>query len=313
MAPDTLAVAVAASAVLVVALGLVGALVDHHLAFRASNEATRLREHIAELEATKEALEETSQNLAVALTAADEANNAKSRFLAAMSHELRTPLNAVIGFSEVLKMESFGALGSPRYKEYVSDIHASGTHLLAVINDILDISRLDSGDMSLEETAFELKKVIHDCVRMMSHQASGAGITLDEEVEDGLPLVRADERRIKQVLINLLSNAVKFTHANGSILVRAFRATDGISISVTDTGIGIAKPDLARALERFGQVDSTLSRKYEGVGLGLPLARQFMEFHGGSLELKSMPNVGTTVVLTLPASRIVARLPVAAA
>jgi signal transduction histidine kinase len=313
MAPDALAIAVAASAVLVIALGLVGALVDHHLALRASNEAVRLREHIAELEATKEALEETSQNLAVALTAADEANQAKSRFLAAMSHELRTPLNAVIGFSEVLKMESFGALGSPRYKEYVADIHASGTHLLAVINDILDISRLDSGDMSLEETALDLKKVIHESLRMMSHQAAAAGVALDEEIDDGLPLVRADARRIKQVLINLLSNAVKFTQAKGSVLVRAFTAAEGVAISVTDTGIGIGKADLARALERFGQVDSTLSRKYEGVGLGLPLARQLIEMHGGSLELKSMPSVGTTVVVTLPVSRIVARQSVAAA
>jgi signal transduction histidine kinase len=313
MAPDALAVAVAASAVLVVALGLVGALVDHHLAFRASNEAVRLREHIAELEATKEALEETSQNLAVALTAADEANNAKSRFLAAMSHELRTPLNAVIGFSEVLKMESLGPLGSPRYKEYVSDIHTSGTHLLSLINDILDISRLDAGDMTLEESTVDLEKVIGEALRMMSLQARESDVTLGQEIEPGLPLVRADARRVKQVLINLLSNAVKFTRAQGSVLVRAFAENDGISISVTDTGIGIAKADLARALERFGQVDSTLARKYEGVGLGLPLARQFVELHGGTLELKSIPNVGTTVLVTLPARRIVARLPVAAA
>ncbi len=303
--PMTLAIAVAAVAVLIVALGLIGAIVDDHLAARSRGEAERLRAHIAELETTKNALEKTSRNLMVALDAAASANRAKSSFLAAMSHELRTPLNAVIGFSEMLMLETFGPLGNARYQGYAKDIHGSGTHLLALINDILDLSRIDAGEMRLDEDVLSLEDVVGQSLRFVAQQAEAGGVALDASFESGLPPVRADQRRLKQALINLLANAVKFTAGGGHVSVRAVRSDGGIAIAVADTGIGIAPADIPRALERFGQVDSTLARKYEGAGLGLPLAKQFMELHGGTLRLESTLNVGTTVTITLPASRIV--------
>jgi signal transduction histidine kinase len=312
MDPFTLAVAVAASAVLIVALGLIGALVDSHLAQRASGEARRLRTHIAELEATKSALEQTSQNLTVALDAAAAANHAKSSFLASMSHELRTPLNAVIGFAEMMTTEAFGPLGNKKYRDYASDIRSSGIHLLTIINDILDISRIDSGEGRLEEEVLDLRLVISQSLRMVAHQAELSTVELKTTIEPGLPRMRGDKRRLKQVLINLLANAVKFTPAGGRVSVRAWREDERIAVSVSDTGIGIPKKDLQRALERFGQVDGRLARKYEGVGLGLPLATELMKMHGGSLTLESAENVGTTVTVFLPRSRIVDALIVAA-
>ena len=304
--PATLAIAVAAVAVLIVALGLIGAILDDHLAHRSAGEAKRLRAHIVELEATKAALEQTSRNLLMARDAADAANRAKSSFLAAMSHELRTPLNAVIGFSEMMKLEAFGPLGNKRYLDYSKDIHSSGVHLLALINDILDLSRIDAGEGKLDEEELDLGDVIGQSLRLVAQQAETGGLVLASSCESGLPPVRADARRLKQALINLLANAVKFTPPKGQVSVRAFRTEAGIAIAVSDTGIGIATQDIPRALERFGQVDSTLARKYEGAGLGLPLAKQFMELHGGALTLESTLNVGTTVTVTLPGWRIVA-------
>jgi signal transduction histidine kinase len=313
LAPSMLAIAVAAAVALIMGCGLIGAMVDRHLANRASEGAERLRAHIVELEATQAELEQTSANLTVALEAADAANLAKSRFLAAMSHELRTPLNAVIGFAEMMAMESFGPLGSPHYKEYASDIRGSGVHLLALINDILDLSRIDAGAADLQEEELDLRLVISQSMRMVAHQAEAGGLALDRAFEDRLPRLFADRRRVKQVLINLLANAIKFTPAGGSVQVRAFRSEGGVAIAIADTGIGIAATDIPKALERFGQVDSSLSRKYDGAGLGLPLARQLMELHGGSLELASEPLKGTTVTVTFPAARLLAAGAAAAA
>jgi signal transduction histidine kinase len=298
--PSTLAIAVMASAMLIVALGLVGALVDHHLADRASREAERLRAYVVELERTRDALQRTSRELG----AADAANNNKAQFLAAMSHELRTPLNAVIGFSDLLKLETFGPLGDNRYKEYARDIHASGTHLLSLINDVLDIARLDDGQLNLTEESIDIVALVSEVVRMMTPQAETAGVTLRNEVRGVLPMLLADARRIRQVLLNLISNAVKFTPPGGSVTVSARLDDAGLALSVADTGIGIAEADIPRAFERFGQVDSTLARKYQGAGLGLPLARDLVELHGGKLTLRSQPMVGTTVTITLPASRL---------
>jgi signal transduction histidine kinase len=303
--PTALAFVVAAGAILIVALGLTGALVDFHLGQRASNEAHRLREHIHELEMTKQRLEQTSADLTEALAAASAANTAKSQFLAAMSHELRTPLNAILGFSEMLSRQSYGPLAE-RYRDYVQDILASGAHLLSLINDVLDISRLDTGDAKLDERVFEIGDVIDEAVRMIAGEACIADISLHIEIGDSLPSVRADQRRIRQVLLNLLYNAVKFTPSGGSIKVSANRRHDSLAIAVTDTGIGIAEKDIPKALERFGQVDSRLSRKYVGVGLGLPLAKQLMELHGGTLKLASTIEVGTTITVTLPSGRLVA-------
>jgi len=305
MAPQMLAIAVAAGALLIVVLGLVGALVDSHLESRSEREAVRLRAHIAELETTKIALEAASARLSLALTDAAAANQAKSAFLAAMSHELRTPLNAIIGFSEVMATEAFGAIGLPRYRDYARDIHTSGAHLLALINDILDLSRIDAGDARLEEKGIDLADLVTESLRMVDGQAAKGGLTLTTAFAPDLPRVRGDARRLKQVLINLLANAVKFTPAGGTVAVRVRRAGGGIAISVADTGIGIAPGDIPRALEPFGQVDSSLARKYDGVGLGLPLAKQLIELHGGTLRLTSTLYVGTTVTVTLPASRLV--------
>lgn len=297
IAPATLAIAVAASAILVVALGLVGALVDRHLAQRASAETSRLREYIAQLEQTRE-------ELGIALEDADAANQSKTEFLAAMSHELRTPLNAVIGFSEIIEREAMGPIGNPRYKQYISDIRASGKHLLALINDILDLNRLDSGVAGLNEEVFDIAETISESVRMMSPQSKAAGVLVRNDVSHPLPGVKADRRRIQQVLLNLLSNAVKFTPNNGRVTVSSGLADEGLTISVADTGIGIAPDDIPRAFERFGQIDSSLARRYEGAGLGLPLARDLVELHGGKLTLESTPEVGTTVHIMLPRQRL---------
>jgi signal transduction histidine kinase len=221
-----------------------------------------------------------------------------------MSHELRTPLNAVIGFSEVLTMEIFGPLGNPRYLEYVRDIRGSGAHLLALINDILDLSRLDEGAANIDEQEVEIVDLIGSTLRMMQGQAATAEVTLDRSIAPRPPRLFGDKRRLQQVLINLVSNAVKFTPPGGKIMVRAFRSGAEVAIAVEDNGIGIAATDIQKAFERFRQIDSRLARKYEGTGLGLPLARQLMELHGGRLTLESEPNLGTTATIFLPAERV---------
>ncbi len=239
--------------------------------------------------------------------AAEIANRTKSEFLANMSHELRTPLNAIIGFSEIIQQEMFGAIDSPRYKEYAADIHDSGTHLLNLINDILDVSKAEAGKVELQETRVRVSEVIDASTRLVTARAREAGIHLSLPQVDDLPLLFVDERRLKQVLLNLLSNAVKFTQAGGRVTVEAAIDQRGFVMRVIDTGIGIAQEDIPKALEPFGQVDSKLSRKYEGTGLGLPLSKGLVELHGGRLELASEVGVGTTVTIILPSERIVQR------
>ena len=223
-----------------------------------------------------------------------------------MSHELRTPLNAVMGFSETMMGEPYGPLGSPRYREYLDCIHTSGAHLLSLINDILDIARFDAGQGELKEDIFDPAAEIADITRMMQPQAEKAGVTLFVDVAPDLPQMRGDRRRIRQILLNLLSNGLKFTKAGGRVTVRACRTAEGLVMQVTDTGIGIAPHDFSKALEPFGQVDSSLARKYEGTGLGLPLTRQMVELHGGQLTLESVLGQGTCVTVTLPAWRLAA-------
>jgi signal transduction histidine kinase len=302
LAPTSLAVAVAATALLIVGIGFVTAVIDRHLESRAIQESERLRAYIAELEATKEKLEQTSTNLATALEAADAGNRAKSSFLAAMSHELRTPLNAVIGFSEMIKKEIFGPLGHNNYREYIADVHACGTHLLELINNILDVSHLDGGGISLQENECDLGAIIADVLKHLDHQAQNRSVHVVNDVCGPIP-VWADSARLHQAILNILANAIKFTPAGGKVMIDASRQPDGLTLTVTDSGIGMSESEVLTALERFGQVDGRLSRKFDGVGLGLPLAKQLLELHGGKLTIESAPGSGTKVQLALPLSR----------
>jgi signal transduction histidine kinase len=237
---------------------------------------------------------------------AEASSRAKSNFLANMSHELRTPLNAIIGFAELLETEAFGPLGSERYREYAHVIIGSGTHLLGLINDVLDLSRLDAGRAELVEETISVEHLVDTVFTMVEQQAAKGDIELLVDVMPGLPQLRGDARRIRQVLINLLANSLKFTPAGGSVSLRASLNILGeLSIAIADTGIGIAADDIPKALERFGQVDSRLTRKFEGAGLGLPLAKQLMELHGGTLCLASKLNFGTVVTITFPVERLV--------
>jgi signal transduction histidine kinase len=238
---------------------------------------------------------------------AEAASAAKTQFLANVSHELRTPLNAIIGFSDIMRKEMIGPLGSAKYHQYVSDIHESGGHLLTLINDLLDLAKIEAHKHQLDEDACSLGEIIEAGTRLLSERAGNAGLRLVSEIDAALPLVRADERKLKQILLNLLSNAMKFTPEGGTITVRAGpRGDGGTMLSVTDSGIGIPPQKLTQVLEPFVQVESAYSRRHAGTGLGLPLCKAFAELHGGALHLESALGAGTTVTLTLPAERTIA-------
>ncbi|MFQ5786207.1 MAG: sensor histidine kinase, partial [Alphaproteobacteria bacterium] len=228
--------------------------------------------------------------------------------LANMSHELRTPLNAIIGFSEMIRDGVFGPLGDPKYKEYAVDINASGAHLLEIINDILDLSKIEAGKLKIEETIVDVPRVVQGCFTLIKDRAASGGITLSQRLAPDLPALRADERKLKQILINLLSNAIKFTPAGGSVVLHAELNERGeFSIGVADTGIGIAAEDIPKVMSSFGQADGSLNRKYEGTGLGLPLTKALVELHGGTFELESKVGVGSTMTARFPQERIVMR------
>ncbi len=248
------------------------------------------------------------ESLRSARQQAEAANLAKSEFLASMSHELRTPLNAILGFSEVMMREMAGPLGAPQYRGYSADINESGRHLLDVINDILDISKIEAGRVELVIDEIEPRTLAEKALRLVKDRAEQVHISLHLEAEPDLPVLHGDERLVKQAVLNLLANAVKFTQPGGDVELRLQQDPDGsLVFAVRDNGIGIDEPDFERVLTPFGQVESALTRNHQGTGLGLPLAKSFVELHGGELELSSTVGKGTTVRLRFPADRIESR------
>jgi signal transduction histidine kinase len=238
--------------------------------------------------------------------AAEASDRTKSEFLANISHELRTPLNAIIGFSEVIGEALLGPVGTPRYIEYARDIRDSGVHLLSIINDLLDISKIEAGRFELHEEEASPHELMDASLRLVRERAEKGGLRCEASVPADLPQLAVDPRAMKQVLLNLLSNAVKFTAPGGSVRATAhLDATGGVVFQVTDSGIGIKPEDIPRALAPFTQIDSQFTRRHEGTGLGLPLAKKLVELHGGRLDLTSVPGKGTTVTVRLPAVRVI--------
>ncbi|MDH3234822.1 MAG: PAS-domain containing protein [Alphaproteobacteria bacterium] len=238
--------------------------------------------------------------------AAEAANQTKSQFLANMSHELRTPLNAIIGFSEMMHNELFGPLGNRHYNEYARDIFESGSHLLKLINDILDVSKLEAGKIELQDVDCDIRAIARAAIRIVAERADTVDVSIDLEMPRDLPALHADERRLKQILLNLLSNAVKFTPEGGRIVVTAEApTTGGLAIAVRDNGIGMRPEEISQAMDPFVQIDSALARRYDGTGLGLPLTKSLVELHGGALEIDSAPDEGTTIRMHFPNERVV--------
>ena len=232
---------------------------------------------------------------------AENANKTKSEFLANMSHELRTPLNAILGFSEMMTTKVFGDLGGPKYDEYAKHIHGSGAHLLDIINDILDLSKIESGRLVVNNTAINLKEMFDDTRDVLMPRAKKRDVSIGVHVDDEVPELKADARLIKQILLNLLSNGVKFTEAGGRVNLIAHLCKDGsIQIEVIDTGVGMTPSELEIALTPFGQAGTTMTRAHEGTGLGLPLVKSLVELHGGELFIRSKKDIGTTVQILLP-------------
>jgi signal transduction histidine kinase len=293
-------------AILGLMLGAAAYLCVHLLPLRA------LRQTMGELEATQESLSAQVDQTQAALAKAQReteraalADGAKSAFLANMSHELRTPLNAIIGFSEIMRSMLFGPIDE-RYRNYAIDIHASGSHLLQIINDVLDLSKIEAGSLSIQVEDVDLADILSACVRLMRQRAAAAGIDL--KVSPGPELhciVRADPLHVKQVLLNLMSNAVKFTKSGGTVRLSTYLGAAGMwAIEVADTGVGMTEAEVGRAFEPFRQVDNSLGRKQEGTGLGLPLAKRLTELQGGSLRLVSRSGTGTTATIFLPAASV---------
>ncbi len=251
-------------------------------------------------------LEESKANSDLARRRAEEANLAKSRFLATMSHELRTPLNAILGFSEVMKGELFGAHIVASYKEYSNDIHASGHHLLMLINEILDLSRIEAGRFELKEEPVALDHIVEDCRHLLALRAKKRHIAITEAVEPSLPRLWADERAVRQVTINLLSNAIKFTPHGGSIRIRIGWTVDGGQyLAVRDTGPGIPEEEIPVVMSSFGRGTLAQKNAEEGSGLGLPIVKGLVELHGGVFTLKSKPGEGTEVIVIFPPRRVI--------
>ncbi len=278
-----------ACAVILALLGWTAFLFDRELRARALAHE-RLGETVSELEEARQAAEESSR--------------VKSNFLANMSHELRTPLNAIIGFSELIRDAQIGPV-AVRYRDYARDIHTSGAHLLSLINDVLDLSKVEAGQLELREEPVDLSQVMNECSKMIADRVSTAALEFAIECPPELPPLVADELRLKQIVLNLLSNAVKFTPAGGRVVLSASMVEDGdIAISVSDTGIGMEPTEIFIALEPFRQLEGAFNRRFEGTGLGLPLVRRLAELHGGTLTITSAKGRGTVAIVRLPWRRI---------
>jgi two-component system cell cycle sensor histidine kinase PleC len=266
----------------------------------------RLMNTVSDLRSSQQTLERQAEELAVLAekyseekTRAEEANQAKSKFLANMSHELRTPLNAIIGFSEIMEAGMFGPIGTDKYREYCTDIHQSGQYLLDVINDILDMSKIEAGRIRIDREPIDLEPFLDDAMRVVSGRANDKNLVLTARIGSGIRL-RADRRLLKQIVLNLLSNAVKFTPEGGRVTVRARERAAFVSIVIADTGIGIPRTALAKLGRPFEQVESQLTKSHQGSGLGLAIASSLTELHGGTIRIRSTPTRGTVVLLRLP-------------
>lgn len=270
-----------------------------------------LQNRVLDLQAAKlvsdrqsEQLQTLAEQFAAAKEEADAASRTKSEFLANMSHELRTPLNAVMGFSEVIKNELFGPVGVEQYKQYADDIYDSGAHLLAIINDILDLSKVEAGKFDLNETEVQVPELCRSVIHIVKGRADEAGITLIKRLPEDPPYLLADPRSLKQMLLNLMSNAIKFTSAGGTVdLVTTIGPDGGFRFDIRDTGVGIPQEHFETVLSPFGQVDTAHARDHQGTGLGLPLVKAFIEMHGGRIEIESEVDAGTTVSLFFPPDR----------
>jgi two-component system cell cycle sensor histidine kinase PleC len=272
----------------------------------------KVAQRTAELSAANDALSRINEtliyslaNLRVAKDQAQAANTAKSHFLANVSHELRTPLNAILGFSEVIRDDLLGPETAARYRDYAADIHSSGEHLLQLVSDLLDMSRIEAEKLDLHESEVDIVLTINTALKLVGQNAAKIGVAFTVDLVSDPPALVADEIRVKQVLLNLLSNAVKFSYPSGTIRIAVTIPADGgLAISVADTGIGMTEAGLRAAVEPFRQLDGPLARKYDGTGLGLPLAVGLMNLHGGSLTLASVPDFGTTATMTFPPARV---------
>ena len=293
-------------------LGYRGTATDITREIEAENELFEARDKLEErvTERTRELSEEVEErkrieiDLRRAKEAAEFSDRAKSDFLANMSHELRTPLNSIIGFSDMLHSQVLGTIGNPKYLEYLTDINASGRHLLDLIRDILDVSKIEAGALDLVDEPVDLRKVVESSIIMVSERALRAGVAVYTDIPDDLPWLKGDELRIKQILLNLLGNAVKFTPADGEVTVSAGRRNGGgIFFAVEDTGVGISEKDLERVTEPFAQGAGSMTRGYEGTGLGLALVKSLVELHGGSLLIESQTGEGTQVTVQFPKER----------
>ena len=259
----------------------------------------------ASSQAAQAELSDLNRRLGEAKGAAERASRAKSEFLAHMSHELRTPLNAIIGFAEVMRMELLGPLGRARYREYINDIHQSGQHLLSLIDDVLDMSRIEAGRFELHEETVDLAAISAEALTLVRPIADKSGVNLVGDELSLLPLLHADERAVKQMLVNLLANGIKFTPSGGEVrLGGRFGAEGELALSVADTGVGMNAREIEDSVVPFVQVDSRLARRTAGSGLGLPITKRLIEMHGGRLLIESVPGKGTTATLFLPASRL---------